>query len=86
MNKTNISDLPGVEFRGHINYKNDYVCSGCRKTGVILTLMVPETKYHDGTHLSTKYHKYWMCGDCIAKLTRCLTAAIEEAAQAVNKT
>lgn len=48
------------------------------KTGTVLKLTVPETKYHDGKHLSTKYHGYWMCVDCVAKVARCFDAAVRE--------
>ena len=78
MNEPGINYLPDVEFRAHISEQNNCVCSGCRKTGTVLKLTVPETKYHDGKHLSTKYHGYWMCVDCVAKVARCFDAAVRE--------
>ena len=78
MNEPGINYLPDVEFHAHISEQNNCICSGCRKTGTVLKLTVPETKYHDGKHLSTKYHGYWMCVDCVAKVARCFDAAVRE--------
>lgn len=78
MNEPGINYLPDVEFRTHISEQNNCVCSGCRKTGTVLKLTVPETKYNDGKHLSTKYHGYWMYVDCVVKVARCFDAAVRE--------
>lgn len=78
MNKANINYLPDVEFRGHISDTDNCVCSGCHKTGFVLKLTVPDTGYHDGKRLSTKYHEYWICDDCVEKLARCYGAVAKE--------
>lgn len=79
MNEPGVNYLPDVEFRGHISDTDNCVCSGCHKMGVVLKLTVPETGYHDGKRLSTKYHEYWICDDCIEKLARCYGAVAKEA-------
>lgn len=78
MNEPGINYLPDVEFRGHISDTNNCVCSGCHKMDFVLKLTVPDTGYHDGERLSTKYHEYWMCVDCVAKVARCSDAAVRE--------
>lgn len=78
MNEAYVDYLPDVEFRGHISDTNSCVCSGCHKTDFVLKLTVPETKYHDGKRLSTKYHEYWICDDCAGKLARCYGAVAKE--------
>ena len=78
MNEANVNYFPDVEFRAHISEHNNCICSGCHKTGTVLKLTVPETKYHDGKHLSTKYHEYWICDDCAGKLALCYGAVAKE--------
>ena len=81
MNKANVNYLPDVEFRGHISDANNCVCSGCHKMDFVFKLTVPETGYHDGEHLSTKYREYWMCDDCVTKLAQCFCAEVEKIRQ-----
>ena len=59
-NKPGINYLPDVEFCAHISEQNNCVCSGCRKTGTVLKLTVPETKYNDGKPVSL-YQRILRC-------------------------
>ncbi len=79
MNEANVNYLPDVEFRGQLSDAGNCVCSGCHKMGFVLKLTVPDTGYRDGEHLSTKYHEYWICDDCIEKLARCFGAVAKKA-------
>ena len=81
MNEANVNYLPNVEFRGQLSDADNCVCSGCHKTDFVLKLTVPETKYHDGKRLSTKYHEYWMCDDCVTKLAQCFCTEVEKVRQ-----
>lgn len=79
MNEANVNYLPNVEFRGQLSDENNCVCSGCHKMGFVLKLTVPDTGYHDGERLSTKYRGYWICDDCVEKLAQCFGAVTKEA-------
>ncbi len=79
MNEANVNYLPDVEFRGQLSDKNTCFSPACHKMGFVLKLTVPDTGYHDGKHLSTKYHEYWVCDDCVEKLAQCFGAVTKEA-------
>lgn len=44
------------------------ICDFCHRTGRVLKLVIPDTKYHNGYHLTTLYKQMWICESCRDKL------------------
>lgn len=61
-------DFLEVEVRGNISCTASCICDFCHRTGVVLKLVIPDTKYHDGYHLTTLYRQKWICESCRDKL------------------
>lgn len=50
----------------------NFVCDACFNIGSVTVITYPETLYFNRRSLSTKYHKWWLCDDCIEKLKEVL--------------
>lgn len=61
-----------VDFRTEISTYNNCICDACHDTDTVIKIRLPETKYHNGTKLTTKYSNYWLCIKCRNKLTYAL--------------
>ena len=54
------------------------VCAACFSVGSVTVLRLPETGYHGGGPLSTRYHDYWLCDRCRDELITTLVESKEE--------
>ena len=61
-----------VDFETEMSSFKNCICDACHDTDTVIKIRLPETKYHDGKGLSTKFINYWLCVKCRAKLTRAL--------------
>lgn len=61
-----------VKFHSEISDASNCICDACHNVGRVIKLELPETKYHNGKRLSTKYTSYWLCFNCREKLTEAL--------------
>lgn len=61
-----------VKFRTKMSRYKNCICDACHDTDSAIKISLPETKFHDGIVLSTKYSNYWLCIKCRNKLTHAL--------------
>ena len=61
-----------VKFTTTVSEADNCICNACHATGHVMKLTYPETSYHDGKKLTTKYHEFWLCAPCRTKLVHAL--------------
>lgn len=61
-----------MEFKATMSKADNCICTACFAKGRVIKLQLPETCYHNGGPLSTKYTNYWLCDECRVKLIRAL--------------
>ena len=72
------SERKTVFFESTISDHNYCMCDACHGIGYVVKLELPRTRYYDGSHLSVKYHTYWLCRDCRDKLVKALEWGAED--------
>ena len=65
-------DKCDVNFESRMSSNNNCFCSACHDTARVMKVVMPETLFHDGKKLSTKYREYWLCAGCRTKLSHAL--------------
>ena len=58
------NDFLPVKIRSEIRKGKNCLCGFCHRTGRVINVTLPTTKYHDGHKLSTKYKGVWICESC----------------------
>lgn len=66
------NDFLPVMIRSEIRNATNCLCDFCHRTGRIIKVTLPTTKYHDGYKLSTKYKGVWICESCRDQLKKAL--------------
>ena len=67
-----------VRFKSVPSTADNCICNACHGTGQVMKLSLPETRYFDGKHLTTKYNPYWVCRSCRDKLVKALEWRIDD--------
>ena len=57
-----------VKFEATVSESDNCICNACHNGGTVMKVKLPDTKYHDGKKLTTKYREYWLCSLCRTKL------------------
>jgi ribosomal protein L37AE/L43A len=58
------NDFLPVTIRSELRKGNNSHCEFCHRTGRVIKVTLPTTRYHDGRKLSTKYKGVWICESC----------------------
>lgn len=67
-----MSEKLEVQIKSKMSVTDNCFCTACHDTGKVMKVRLPETKYHNGRDLTTKYHEYWLCAPCRTKLVHAL--------------
>ena len=65
-------DKLDVSFEATKSKHDNCACTCCHGIGSVLKIRMPETLYHDGRKLPTKYSNLWICDNCREKLVAAL--------------
>lgn len=66
-----------VEFVANVSKADNCICNACFGKGQVIKIRLPDTRYHNGTDLETKYTNYWLCRSCRDKLVKALEWSVE---------
>ena len=61
-----------VEFTSKNSEYGNCICTACHGSAFVTKIKMPETLFHDGKRLSTRYSDYWLCPTCKNKLIKAL--------------
>jgi hypothetical protein len=73
-----MNDKLDVTFKTRMSKYDNCICSACHDTSTVMKVSLPNTLFHDGKKLSTRYTEYWLCAKCRTKLTHALDFPEEE--------
>ncbi len=68
-----------VTFETKMSKQTNCTCDACHDIAKVMKIKLPQTLFHDGKGLSTKYSNYWLCASCRTKLSHALDWPEEEA-------
>lgn len=71
-------DKLDVAFGSEISKFDNCLCTACHATDRVMKIKMPQTLYHDGKRLTTKYYEWWLCARCRTKLSHALDWPKEE--------
>lgn len=74
-----MNDVREVYVNALLSAGTNCICDMCHATGRVVKVLMPETKYHNGsTFLHTVYSNLWMCESCRDKLLAAISKPIKE--------